>query len=263
MFNKLIPLNPETHARQGVKPTADWLFAADQMLVELVYNELSNALTALPLAFNKNGDGVWLVGLMSLMPGSNNFVTPDGRWNAAYIPALYRAHPWALVDHPDNPDDKLLCVEQICLVPASEDHPALFNEDGSPSEKLQETVDFWKDFSVARSTTRLLCKQLQEAGLLEPWDLTVQIDEQETRFEGLLRVSEDRLKALAPDTLAALVQSGALGIAYAQMLSNGRMGALQGATRGHLDHQKKRQELDARLDSLFGGSGDDMLSFGF
>lgn len=264
MYKELLTVSPETLADQGVRPISDYYFAANQMVMELVHSELTSAIAAMPLAFNHSprSGQTHLVALLSLTSGSNNFVTPDGRWCAAYKPELLRGYPFAMGNLPDQPDQPLLCIDSTCLTSANEDHPALFTANDTPSAALQEQIEFWQAHAAARSLTRRLASELNAAGLLHPWNLTVLVDEQETRFEGLLKVDEDALHNLEPQRLSELAKSGALVLAYGQMLSLGRMDVLRSAGNLRVDHLKKRREFDEQLRAAL-ASGATELSFDF
>lgn len=261
MYQQLVVINPKDFINQGVRPHSDLHFAAKEMLVEIAFSEVSHALSAFPLVFADGGRGVYMAALLSLMPDTNNFVTPDGRWTAAYMPAILRTYPYAAVPNPANPEDDLICVEQACVIPASDDNPALFSDGGLPGEKMQETIRFFEKYIPARNMTRKASTALQAAGVLSPWELKVEIDGQETLFSGLLQVDEEKLKALPAEKILALCQSGALGLAYAQILSSSRMEALKKVTSSHIHHHKKRSELEKQLEMLTNGG--DALSFGF
>lgn len=262
MYQTLVKINTETHAKLGHRPSPDYLFAAREMVVELVHNEINDALAALPLAFiAPQDDGPQLVALLSLLPGQNAFVTPDGTWVAGYLPSILRAYPFALVSPADAPDQPLVCIEERYLADAADDSPALFTEDGKHGERLSGVLEFFRHYLPARKTTRRAAQALMAAGVLVPWDLSVTIDGKETRLTGLYEVDEGNLKALAPELLAELRDSGALLLAYAQMLSRGRIKLLEKATGAHLNHRHKRQVLAEELNAALGDG--DTLSFGF
>ncbi|MDY0185759.1 MAG: SapC family protein [Desulfuromonadaceae bacterium] len=260
MYKKLIPLDPQAQQGKSLHPAEDYFFAARQMWIELAHSELSKALTALPLAFVVNNEEVLLVAVMALQADKNNFVSADGRWLTSYIPSRLRAWPYALVDHPQAAGKQLLCLEEKAIVPADEQHPALFNEDGSPGEELQKAIEFWQTLHQDTLTTRTVAKTLHTAGLLAPWELKVEIEGQETTINGFWRIEEERLKALSAEQLLTLRDNGALGLAYAQMFANEQMHKLQQATSYHVNHNAKQRELEAQLDAITHG---DSLSFGF
>lgn len=263
MYQELTPLNPESLKDKALLPRTDYKFAAEQLLVELCYQEMSQAVTAMPLAFVQQEGQTQLVGLLSLTAGGNNFVTPEGHWATRYVPALFRAYPYAFVNNPNDPERPLVCVEKSYLIEADEEHTPLFNEDGSQSEDLTNNLNFLNKFLQVRNTTRNICNQLSAAGLLEPWPIKVVLEEKETTLTGVHRINEAALKALEPEVLIPLCRNGALAMAYAQLLSLERLDLLQKAASNQIAHQKKRQELDEKLDSLFNENDDEELSFGF
>ena len=59
----------------------------------VVGTELGKAALSMPLAFTENAGRYTLVALLSLTPGRNMFVAPDGRWLGALRPGLVSRLP--------------------------------------------------------------------------------------------------------------------------------------------------------------------------
>lgn len=61
--------------------------------------------------------------------------------------------------------------------------------------------------------------QLQNAGVLEPWEIKVKKGDGIQSVEGLYRVNEGKLNKLPAEEFMLLRDSGALVLAYCQLLS--------------------------------------------
>ncbi|MEA3642828.1 MAG: SapC family protein [Lamprobacter sp.] len=104
---------------------------------------------------------------------------------------------------------------------------------------------------------------MHDAGLIVPWPLKMQrADGQPTAVEGLWHIDEAALKRLPAATLAELCASGALGLAYAQLLSHARLDNLQKTAAIHATADEKKQQLDEQMQDFFGGEGGGLQSMG-
>jgi len=70
---------------------------------------------------------------------------------------------------------------------------------------------------------------LQAAELIQPWPRNLQQGENTVPVEGFHRIDEAALNALPDEAFLALRKTGALPLAYAQLLSMNQLGKLQQA----------------------------------
>jgi len=85
-------------------------------------------------------------------------------------------------------------------------------------------VDFLKQCVQNKQVTQTLVNQLAEHNLIQPWDLKSRgLDDDPKPVKGLYHIDEPALKDLTPEYLSALAKSGALAVAYAQLLSEARL----------------------------------------
>ncbi|SEQ51466.1 SapC protein [Ectothiorhodospira magna] len=265
MYQNLLPLNPDTLQHRGYRRYSNYLFAEREMAIELAYAELSDAMTAYPLGFMVQEEQVRLMALLSVMPGRNSYVTADGRWASAYVPALVRSYPFVAVPHPHKPHEHLLCVDEATLADdlSADSVTPLFDDQAQPSEALLPVLEFWKQMAVGQTRTRQVCQHLWDAGLIQPWPIRVQEGEEERTLQGFYGIDEARLNQLPAETLARLRDQGALVLAYAHLLSRARIKYLQQTTSMQVAYDSKRRELDAQLDGLFGEGDKETLKFDF
>ncbi len=232
----------EQFAARSWRRPASYAFAATLNALPAVVAELSHLVPVMPLGFVKTGDAFQLVGVTSLQPGTNLLVTPDGKWLGEYIPATVRAFPFQLVKPADG-GDSVLCfdTDSNLLAEAGQGDP-FFDEEG-PSQSIKGVLNFLSETEQSRAVTQRLVDALQAAGLIQPWQLNLQQGPQTVAVDGLFRIDEPALNSLDDDSFLALRKAGALGLAYAQLLSMNQFAVLQKAS----DVQVRiREESEAR-----------------
>lgn len=210
-------ISSTTHADKRWKRYDSYAFAAHDALAPLVAQELPRAVLYLPIAFVAQDGQFTPVAVLGIQPGQNLFVAPEGRWLAAYTPAAYRAHPFALANLPDG-QQVLAFDTDSGLLTEAEGEP-FFDADGRPSQAVQDILAFLTQVQTNRELTQRICKALDDHQLLQPWPIVVHGDGGERQVEGLYRIDEAALNGLAAEALKALQQAGALPMVYSQLLS--------------------------------------------
>jgi hypothetical protein len=246
----LVAVTSEKHAGKGWRPPIGYNFAASQVLVPLVGLELSAAAAEMPIAFIEHAGRYLPVAMLSPVQGRNFFIGPNGQWLGSYVPALLRSYPFALV-RGEGGENAALCIDEGSglIVEASENTQKFFEEDGGPSSAVKEIMNFLQQLEHNRSLTDLAVAILAEQGLIAPWPLTVSIDNQPRKIDGLYRIDEAKLNALEDESFLKLRKSGALPIAYMQLFSMGRLGVFAQLDRlqrqlSEAAHQAKNLSLD-------------------
>lgn len=94
---------------------------------------------------------------------------------------------------------------------------------------------------------------MAKAGVIRPWQIRLKAEESERTIAGLHRIDEAALNALADDAFLKLRRiSGALPIAYAQMLSTSQLGIFEQLARLQTQFRPSpAATLPESLDSLF------------
>jgi hypothetical protein len=213
------------------------------------------------MAFLKQQDCFYLVAVLSLTPGTNLFVAPNGRWLGKYTPSVFRSYPFLLakVKGLDNP---VLCVDEDSgLVHNDQTAGELFFDDnGEVSKPVKEIMNFLNQVEQNRAATNVAVAALAEAGVLAEWLLKIKDGDQEKPVTGLYRIDEAGLNALEDETFLKIRKAGVLPIAYAQLMSMGNMqnlAQLAKAQEQMKQAQTKQKDLD--IQPIFGD--DDMISF--
>lgn len=264
---RFIALDKTIHRESGLLPAGND-HALEKAVVPVVAEELAQVVPTMPLAFVSQGKGkaYELVALQSLQPGVNVYVHTNGRWIGGYRPAWYRTHPFMAV-RDESGSRRVVCVDtdaEAFQLDAGPDAVRLFDADGEPTAKTRELLVFLEKLEQSRETTQVLVNQLAEAGLIVPWEISAKDPQGEGGYDvqGAYHIDEPAMRELPPETASKLLKSGALSVAYTQLLSEHR---LQGLVRLYeLRAEAKKQAgpaEDVDLEALFADDDDDNLTF--
>lgn len=260
-MTRWIPLDPAAHQQAGWFKYRDYGFAGQEHLAPVAMAEITQVLPWYPLAFvfSEQADRYLLVALLSLQVGRNVYLSPDGKWQAPYVPSHYRGYPFAL-----NAEGQLCIDADSGLFAETEAIGAqpIF-EQGELAELTGKVKQFHEKRRQALGTTQKLVDQLHQAGLIKPWAIQWKPREKVQTLKGFCAIDEDRLRSLPPESYAELAQSGALGLAYVQLFSHARIADLEyrhhkqpGGTQSG-KAERHLHSVEKGLDSLFGERGDE------
>jgi hypothetical protein len=220
-----VPISSERHAVSKWRRFADYRFAASEPAAPVVGAELAKAAPAMPIVFIEQGGRFELSALMSVTPGQNLFVAPDGRWLGSYIPSSLRTYPFRLVTSQGS-ENSILCIDEGCVVSADNPLPGepFFGRDGKVSPSIQQALDFLTSLERNRLVTTLAVSSLAQAGVIKSWPITIKSEQGDRTVGGLNCIDEAALNALPNEDFIKLRATGALPIAYAQLLSMSQLG---------------------------------------
>jgi hypothetical protein len=228
----------ERHAGKAWRHYTSYAFAAGDAVLPLAASELVQAVMGMPVAFVQQDGRYVLMAVLSLTPGRNLFVAPDGRWLGEYVPMGLRGYPFRLL-RPEGRDESILCVDESSgLVVDAGHNEAFFTAEGVLGDTLKQMLDFLGHLERNRALTDLAVAALAEAGVIEPWTLTLNNSGTSTPVTGLHRIAEDRFNALDDEAVLTLRRAGALPIAYMQMLSMQQTKVLKRLTEVHEQHAR-------------------------
>lgn len=202
------------------KRFSSYTFAAQESVVILATQELSKAIMSLPIAFVPVGERFMPAAFLGLLPNKNLFVLPDGRWLPGnYVPAQLRSYPFMLAKTESG--DKALCIDEASgLVTEDPADVAFFSEGGVVSEPTQDLLSFLEQVTVGQEHALNVCDVLSKHHLIQPWPVTIKVEGGEDKtIQGLYRIDTAALDQLNAEALFELKQSGALSVAYCQVLS--------------------------------------------
>lgn len=211
-------ISRERYAHKAWLRYTSYAFAMRETVLPLALAELPKAIMSLPVAFIEESGGVQPVAVMGLQPSQNLFVAPDGRWMHGYVPAACRGYPFRIGNTSDG--GQVLCFDEDSgLLVDQPDGEPFFGEDGNPSTGVRQVMEFLVATGQSRAQTLAAAGILQEKQLLKPLPLILRTEAGEQAVSGLLQVDEASLNAVSADDLMLLRDSGALLLAYCQLLS--------------------------------------------
>lgn len=192
-------------------------FASKDIVVSLSYEELPAVCVSMPILFLKDAQNYTPVALLGLRRGKNLFVSKDGKWLSNYVPAQFRAYPFAVANIGD--DRLALCIDRDSgLVGENFENP-FFEDSGQPTSKISEVMTFLTQLWQSKLKTIDICRAIDELGLIVPWKIKVVDQQGEQILEGLHRVDEEKLRELDAQTLHRLFTNGALDVIYCHLIS--------------------------------------------
>jgi len=236
---------------------ANFKFSAGYHTVYIVASEISRAALTMPLAFIRKGDGYTLCVVLSPTPEKNIYIAPDGRWLGGYIPASVRSYPFSLEINADK--DETLCVDESSgLIQEGDTGKSipLFDDSGKLSEAVQQVLNLLHQVEQNRVLTDQAVSVLSQADVICEWDFKLTLNGVERSASGLYRIDETRLSNLADPQFVQLRQTGALKVAYAQLLSMGNISKWARLAKMH------NQSPSTSPAASFSLGSDDMFQFG-
>lgn len=220
-MTKIVPLTVEEHADLKIMPTADFSHLKDQHILPLVVHEFVSVSSDLPVVFVKVGENEQLVpmAMCGLKPGDNLVVGEDGRWMTAYIPGIVTTYPLRVIPAGENRDQLALAIDEESSWVSREEGDALFNADGSHTEYLEKRQDALSKYYEHNQITGGFVSMMNDLGLIEERNLSVEVGGDQININGLFVISEDKLNELPAETFEDLRKRGFLPAIYAQMIS--------------------------------------------
>jgi hypothetical protein len=178
---------------------------------------MPQATLGLPIAFIEENADFYPVAVLGLEPGQNLFVAPDGRWLGAYLPAVLRTYPFRLGSTENG--QQVLCIDSNALLSGGNHGKPLFDAAGTLSSDVISIFQNLANDHAQRAVTLAGSAALHAHGLLAPWPITIQSENGTQTIQGLLKIDEAALNVLPVEALGELRQTGALLMAYCQLLS--------------------------------------------
>lgn len=226
MFRKLVAVNKHTHADLRVKPLDHFRFADRFHLASIMVPEFVRAAATYPIVFleDPQTDSFRPVVLMGVSEGENLFVSAEGKWQGAYIPAIIRRYPFALAQTSDQgADDYLVCVDEQSDFVGRREGEALFDSAGEPTRVIDHVKRYLGELQGLERQTREFCTFMGAHNLFTPLDLRVQLPAGRQRINGCYAINEARLDHLSDTGFAEIRERHYLRAIYAHLTSLGQV----------------------------------------
>lgn len=222
-MRSFVIIQRDTFGGKGWLPHQGYGFCRSQTTLPLVAAELTKAAATMPVALirDENTGLFQLIGLCSLDEGRNLFVAPDGKWLGGYVPAVLRGYPFGLA-RVENSEQVLLAIDEASglVVNNSEANAQpFFDEHGAPADTVRQILGFLTQVDANLTTTNRALLDLQDAGVIVPWTITLNTEGKAKNINGLFRIDIDKIRSLSDNDFLKLRANDALSLAFNQSTS--------------------------------------------
>lgn len=226
------PVSLERHGRRAWTKSKDFAWARHDQVIPVSLQEATQLMMTLPLAFLSHEGNFQFLALLGLQPSENVWVHTDGSWLAPRMPNVLQHYPFRLLR--DAEGRGILGVDEAgLLAPGATGGTPLYDADNKPAAELANILESLVKADLERQHSRKIVEVLNHHGLLEPWDLRVQIGADTRKIDGLHRINEQKLNETSADVLLELRNTHALLLAYMQLLSMQQVQGLLKLTEAH------------------------------
>ena len=131
---KPTPIDKVAHKNVKLKPF-NFDILKEQHIVPLVAHELPTAAGQFPIVFVKDQESgqFRIVAMLGLKPGENLFMQ-EGKWDATYLPANFRAYPFSLAALDEEGKNIAVCIDA--------DSELVNEEEGQAQSKRQSKESY-------------------------------------------------------------------------------------------------------------------------
>ncbi|HIP41272.1 MAG TPA: hypothetical protein EYG90_02015 [Campylobacterales bacterium] len=218
MYKKLVVLDKNNHKELKVNPMTDLNFAKTSAFVPVIANEVALVGAGFPIVFTAD-EKPSLVSLVSL-GGDSLAINQEGKWITSYVPSFIRKYPFSIASTKENPDQKVILIDEESALVSNTQGNQLFLEDGEQSETLQNAVKFLTSHETQMVITQNVAKAISDSGILEDREIAVgEGDEKQILVNGFKVVDKKKLNALSDDILADWVRKGIISLIDAHLKS--------------------------------------------
>ncbi len=252
-----VPLSTKVHAAKRWKRPASHAFAQKDITAPIISAEFPQAVGAFPIAFIVHEETVSPVVLLGFEQGFNLFVDKAGRWLGAYTPLVLRAYPFKLARAENN--QVILCIDHDAGLITDAEGEQFFDAGGNPSAAVKSVLDLLNHLQAGQAATAIACATLAKHALLKPWALPFKSPAGPVKLGGIFQVDEQALNQLADADFLELRRTGALPMAYCQLLSMMRVSELERLAEARVRAPSQNASPHADLPSI--SFADDMFRF--
>lgn len=218
MYKNLQVLDKEKHAELKINPMEDLNFARGNTFLPVVAAEAALVGAAFPIVFTAD-ENPSLVTLVSL--GQDNLaVNADGKWITKYVPSVLRKYPFALAGTKENPEQKVILIDEDSGLFSKSKGKQLFKKSGEQSDTLKHAINFLTNHENQMVVTKNVAKVIADSGILEDREISVgEGDEKKVLVNGFKVVDREKLNGLSDDILADWVRKGIITLIDAHLKS--------------------------------------------
>ncbi|HEU4651804.1 MAG TPA: SapC family protein [Croceibacterium sp.] len=222
------------HASLRLRPGHGARFGEAVNQVAVFASEFAQVQREYPILFARTPDGaLQAVAILGFDRDENLFLDGE-RWDAAYVPALFRHRPFT-IGAADG--EAVVCVDLADARVASDGEPGapVFKPHGGNAPALEAALDALRTLQAGAGLAAAMTALFDELGMVEPVRLKVQFDDNTgVDFDGYLAVVPEKIAALDGTALARLNAAGLLDTAVFAAASLGTMPQLVARKRRKL-----------------------------
>jgi hypothetical protein len=224
MYQQLVPVMKDKHARKKVKRIDSFDFASRFQLASVMAHEFTRAAAIYPVVFveDKAKDTFLPVVLMGLEEGENLYVDAAGRWHASYVPAVIRRYPFALAATGQS-DQFTVCIDEGSQLVTEGDGSPLFDEKGEPTEVIENVKKYLTELQQMDVLTREFCRFIRQHDLFTPLKMQIRQGNAVRNLAGSFVINEERLAKVSDDVFLEMRRRGYLPVVYAHLVSLGQV----------------------------------------
>lgn len=218
IYENAVPVNRARHGGWSVEVGGDYNFCRNINSVPLMAVELPQAAHDYPIVFAGSGDQIMPAVILGLRGNENLFLTPQGGWEADYIPAFVRRYPFVFSASEDATKFALCIDESFAGFNQSGRGARLFDDEGKATPYVENVLKFLQEYQAQFRLTQAFCKHLADLDLLEPMQAEITLSSGErSSLTGFRAVSRDKLKALSGEQLVGLAKTDELELIYVHL----------------------------------------------
>jgi hypothetical protein len=220
IYETVVPLSAGRHGGCSVEISDDYAFSGKVNSVPLMAVEFPHAAAEYAIVF-AGGEGKLMPAvILGVRDTENLFLSKKNAWDAKYIPAFVRRYPFVFSESPDGKRLMLCIDEAFAGFRRDISGQRLFDDDGKPTQYVDNTLKFLQEFQAQFLRTQAFCTNLRDLDILEPMQAQVELASGEKlALGGFMAVSRPKLKALSGEKLAKLVQTDELELLYLHLQS--------------------------------------------
>lgn len=206
MYKKLVVLDRAIHKGLKIKPMEDLAFAKELNFVPLLVNEMALVSEDFPVVFSSDESS--LITLVSV-GGSNLALDSKNKWIKQYVPLNLRKYPFAIANVKDNPNQKIILIDEESYLVNKDVGFDIFGLDGETNEMMTNAIEFLKNVDKEQMLTNSIVEIIRDSGILEDREITIgEGDEKRVLIKGFKVVNKKRYLELSDEVLASWARKG-------------------------------------------------------
>ncbi len=219
LYNNLVPLHKELHAKFGLTSSDDLSFAKSAHLVPIHMNELSSIVGCYPIIFV--GEDKVPAAALGIEEGKNLFINEENnQWlEHFHIPAYIQRYPFLLANDSSIENTMLLCFDADSKRITNENPAYPFYKDGEYTDTTKHIFQTCLHFHNSAQLTDKLVKELADYDIFTAKIISYTDVSGEKKSIQFIGIDEKKFDALSDEDMNKLRKTGAINIAYAHLFS--------------------------------------------